>query len=37
VVAAWSLAHIVSCHAADMAALRQKIHLSHRSILPGHL
>jgi len=37
VVAAWSLAHIVSCHAAPLAAVRQKIHSSHCPILPGHL
>ena len=37
VVAAWSLAHLVSHHATAMVAVRQKIHSSQCSILPGHL
>jgi putative transposase len=28
---------MLSCHAATLAAVRQKIHLSHCPVLPGHL
>src|ERR1019366_2752314 len=37
VVPAWSSAHVLSCHAAPLAAVRQNIHLSHCAVLPGHL
>ncbi|CCW19663.1 acylaminoacyl-peptidase [Sphingobium indicum BiD32] len=36
-VPAGSFAHFYSCHAAILAAVRQKIHLSYCPILPGHL
>ncbi|MEG8223201.1 hypothetical protein OSJ57_21715, partial [Sphingomonas sp. HH69] len=37
VIPAGSFAHFYSCHAAILAAVRQKIHLSYCPILPGHL
>jgi len=37
VVPAWSFAHLRSCHAAPLAAVRQKIQLSHCAVLPSHL
>jgi len=30
-------AHLISCHAATVAAVRQKINLSRCAVLPGHL
>ncbi len=36
-ISARSLAHLYSCHAAALAAIRQKIHLSRCAVLPGHL
>jgi hypothetical protein len=37
VIPAWSLAHLYPCHAATLAAVRQKIHLTRCAVLPGHL
>ena len=37
VVPARSSAHLIFCHAATVAAVRQKTHLSRCAVLPGHL